>query len=217
MSTEIFTLAQIIWDYHHINDILKKSNLILVLGSHDIRVADRWIELFKQWYGKYLLFSWGLGNLTRKNDLFIWTTEANLFAQRAIEQGINKDSIIIENKSTNTGENIIYSFELIKDMQIQNIILVQKPYMERRTLATFMKQRPGRKDIEILVTSPQISFENYPNEEISLEEIIHLIVWDLQRIIKYPRLWFQIYQEIPDEVIHAYQELIHLWFTKYLL
>ena len=48
-------------------------------------------------------------------------------------------------------------------------MLVQKPYMERRSYATFKKHWPDKK---LLVTSPQISFEAYPTPEISLEKVI---------------------------------------------
>ena len=41
------------------------SDLILVLGSHDTRVAERGAELFLNNYAPLILFSGGLGNLTK--------------------------------------------------------------------------------------------------------------------------------------------------------
>lgn len=41
-------LAKQLWDYHHVNHVIEKSDCILVLGSHDTRVADRGAELYLQ-------------------------------------------------------------------------------------------------------------------------------------------------------------------------
>ena len=78
--------------------------------------------------------------------------------------------------------------------------------MERRSLATFEK-RPGK---ELRVTSPQLEFEAYCNEEIPMERVINIMVGDLQRIRIYPSRGFQIEQVIPDEVGDAYEQLISL-------
>ncbi len=55
--------------------------------------------------------------------------------------------------------------------------------MEKRSYATFKKHWPDKK---LLVTSPQISFELYPSNEIPLEKVINIMVGDLQRIKIYP-------------------------------
>ncbi|MCX6824634.1 MAG: YdcF family protein [candidate division SR1 bacterium] len=215
MTEEILELSKILWDYHHLNHILEKSDIIMVLGSQDIRVAKRGVELYKQGLADKILFSGGIGRLTQADKKFQGTTEADRFAEIAIESGIPKEKIIIENKSTNTGENIIFSAALIKDLGITSIIIVQKPYMERRTFATFSKQRPGAK-VEFYIASPQVSFKKYPNENISLETLINMMVGDMQRIIEYPAKGFQIYQEIPENVMIAYNKLIAFGFTKNL-
>lgn len=41
MNQEVIALSKIVWDYHHVNHQLEESDLIMVLGSHDIRVAER--------------------------------------------------------------------------------------------------------------------------------------------------------------------------------
>ena len=216
MTPEILQLAQILRDYLRIDDELMPSDLIIVLWSYDTRVADRGIELFHQWYGKYLLFSWWWWRADKIDSTFSWSTESEVFAKIAIEKGVPNDKIIIENKSRNTWENIRYSYELIKEMNIHNIILVQKSYMWRRTLATFKKQWPWE-DVSIFITSNGWSFENEPNDTLSWEFIINVMVWDLQRIIEYPVLWFQIYQEVPENVMNSYDKLIELGFTDRMI
>lgn len=213
LSKETIDLAKKVWNYLHVNHTLEKADCILVLGSHDTRVADRAAELYHQGWAPYIIFSGGLGRLT--SDL--WSeAEADLFARIAKEQGVPQEAILVENKSTNTGENLRFTKELLeqKDLQPDRFIVVQKPYMERRAYATFKKHWP---DKEVFVTSPQISFEEYATEEIPLEKVIHIMVGDLQRIRLYYDKGFQIYQEIPDDVWQAYEELVARGFDHQLV
>ena len=206
-------LAKKLWDYHHVNNILEKADTILVLGSHDLRVAHRAAELYFEGWAPMIIFSGGLGNFTKE----VWTeTEADQFAAIAMNLGVPKESILVENKSTNTGENILFTQKLLAEKKVdpQSFIVVQKPYMERRSYATFKKHWPDKK---LIVTSPQISFEEYPTEEIPLEKVINIMVGDLQRIKIYTEKGFQTYQQIPDEVWRAYERLVELGFDKQLI
>jgi hypothetical protein len=85
--------------------------------------------------------------------------------------------------------------------------------MERRSYATFARHWPEKK---LIVTSPQISFEEYPNEDLPMEKVINMMVGDLQRIKIYPAKGFQIFQEIPADVWQAYERLIGWGFTQHL-
>ena len=97
---------------------------------------------------------------------------------------------------------------------MESFIVVQKPYMERRSYATFKKHWPDKK---LLVTSPLLTFEAYPNDTISVEKLINMMVGDLQRIKLYPEKGFQVYQEIPDDVWEAYEELVSMGFNRQLV
>jgi uncharacterized SAM-binding protein YcdF (DUF218 family) len=212
ISNEVKALAQKLWDYHLLHHTLEKSDCILVLGSHDLRVAERGADVYLQGLAPIIIFSGGLGNLTKN----MWTkTEADLFAEIALEKGVPREAIFIENKSTNTGENILFTQQLLKDqhLDMQSFIVVQKPYMERRSYATFKKHWPDKK---LVVTSPLLSFEDYPNEEIPIERVINVMVGDLQRIKIYPAKGFQIPQDIPDDVWQAYEQLVEMGFDKHL-
>ena len=212
INQEAVTLAKKLWNYHQLHHTLEKSDCILVLGSHDLRVAERGADLYLQGLAPIIIFSGGLGNLTKD----MWTeTEADLFATIALDKGVPREAIFIENKSTNTGENILFTRQLLKDknLDLQSFIVVQKPYMERRSYATFKKHWPDKK---LLVTSPLLSFDEYPNSEIPLERVINIMVGDLQRIKIYPEKGFQVPQEIPDDVWQAYERLIEMGFDKHL-
>jgi uncharacterized SAM-binding protein YcdF (DUF218 family) len=204
--------AKKLWDYHHLHHTPVPSDCILVLGSHDLRVADRGAELYLQGLAPILVFSGGLGNVTRG----IWKDpEADRFARIALDKGVPAEAIFIENASSNTGENILFTQQLLqeKGLHPHTFLLVQKPYMERRSYATFKKHWP---DKELIVTSPQIPFEDYPTEEIPLEKVINIMVGDLQRIRIYPEKGFQIPQDIPADVWEAYERLVAHGFTRHL-
>jgi uncharacterized SAM-binding protein YcdF (DUF218 family) len=206
-------LARKLWDYHQMHHTLEKADCILVLGSHDLRVAERGAQLYLEGWAPLLIFSGGLGNFTKE----VWTTpEADLFAAIALKMGVPEKNILVENKSTNTGENIRFTQKLLAERGLDpgSFIVVQKPYMERRSYATFKKYW---NDKRLMVTSPQISFEAYPSEEIPMERVIHIMVGDLQRIRYYPEKGFQVYQEIPPDVWDACEQLVSAGFTQHLM
>jgi len=215
-SNEIDELAKKIWDYHHLNHKLKKADSIFVLGSNDIRVAEYGARLFLEGNAPLIIFS---GGIAHKNDLLKtqWKkSEAETFSKRAMELGVPKDKIIIENKATNTGENIQFTEKILKEkgINLKSFIIVQKPYMERRAFATIKVYWPNK---DIIVTSPPVDFKDYYNNNITKEDLINIIVGDLQRIKIYPKKGFQIYQEIPKDVWKSYERLVKLGYTKHLL
>jgi uncharacterized SAM-binding protein YcdF (DUF218 family) len=198
ITNQVIELAKKLNEYLKMNDVLEKSDCILVLGSFDERVAERAVELYLKGYAPLLIFSGGMVNFAKDN----WgESEADHFAKIALKMGVPKNDIIIENQSTNTGENI----------DPQSFILVQKPYMERRSYATFKKHWP---DKNVLVTSPQLSFEELPSPGIPMEHIINTIVGDMQRMKIYAENGFQIFQEIPQDVWDAYEQLVALGYDK---
>ena len=138
----------------------------------------------------------------------------------AMSLNVPRESILIEAHSTNTGENIAFTKRLLADKGLnpQRFIIVQKPYMERRSYATFRKLWPEK---ELIVTSPQVSFQNYlaeyANRSLSVADVVSIMVGDLQRIKLYPARGFQIEQEIPDEVWEAFEELVRAGYDKYLI
>ena len=210
---EIDKTAKKLWNYHRMNYKLEKADCILVLGSHDIRIAERGAQLFLEGWAPILIFSGGVGRLTAG----LWNKpEAEVFADIALKMGVPKDKILIENKSTNTGDNIIFTMNLLKEKGLdpKSFIVVQKPYMERRAFATFKKILPDKK---LIVTSPQISYEDYPNEKLNKDKVITVMVGDLQRIKIYPDKGFQIPQEIPEDVWQAYETLVKAGYDKHLI
>jgi uncharacterized SAM-binding protein YcdF (DUF218 family) len=207
--------AKLIWDYMQAKDKLKKCDAIFALCSLDTRVAERAAQLYLDGLGEYLIFSGSVGKLTEGKFA---KSEAETFADIALAMGVPQDKIILEDKSTNTGENIQFTYNLLKDKKLlaKSLILVQKPYMERRTYATFKKQWPDS-TTQIYVTSPQISYEDYFNETCPKDLVLNIMVGDLQRMREYPKLGYQIDQEIPDDVWNSFRQLVAQGYTKHLI
>ena len=206
-------LARVLWDYHQVHHVLQPADAIIVLGSHDTRVAERGADVFLAGLAPLIVFSGNLGALTRG----MWERpEAEIFADVAAAKGVPRERMLIEPRSTNTGENVAFSRALLAERGIipRRIIAVQKPYMERRTLATFQKRWP---EPEVLVTSPLLSFDAYPAEVVRKEDVIQIMVGDFQRLIVYAERGFSAPQAIPAEVMSAYSGLVAAGFTERLV
>ena len=217
MDDRVRALAETIWQYHQLNHEISTADAILVLCSYDLAVAERGAQLFLEGRAPLLIFSGGLGAITKH---FWKEPEAEQFAAIAVKMGVPAEKILIENRSTNTGENIQYTRQLLaeKGLDPQTFILVQKPYMERRCYATFRKRWPGKVAV---VTSPRASFEDYlsrySNPSLSSDEVVSIMVGDLQRIRLYPAMGFQIEQEIPDDVWRAFEVLVSAGYDQHLV
>ncbi len=217
MDERAHALAKRLWDYHRLNQRLEKAGAILVLCSYDRRVAERGAQLFLEGWAPLLVFSGGLGVITKN----LWSEpEAELFARVARAAGVPGERILVETRSTNTGENVRFTRALLKErgLEPRSLILVQKPYMERRAYATFKNYWP---EPRVRVTSPQVTFEeylkHYSNSALTEDDVVGIMVGDLQRIRVYPEEGFQIPQEIPADVWAAYEELVRAGYDKYLI
>lgn len=206
--------AEVVYEYHRMRMTLKPAEAIFALCSLDKRVAERAAQLFLDGYGSYLIYSGGSGRLTA--DRFT-EPEAQVFAKVARSMGVPDDRIIVECNSTNTGENIRFTHSLLQESghSPRSLILVQKPYMERRTYATFSKQWPDS-NVCFTVTSPQLGFYSYPDADNPRDLVISVMVGDLVRIREYPTKGFQIPQDIPAHVWAAGQRLIAKGFDGHL-
>jgi uncharacterized SAM-binding protein YcdF (DUF218 family) len=204
--------VQRVWDYHQVRHELSPADAVMVLGSHDLRVGERAAELFLQNLAPVLILSGGYGNFTR--DTFK-APEADLLAEVAERCGVPREAMIVENRSTNTGENVLFVKELLKarGLSIKTAIAVHKPYMERRTYGTLRKQWP---ELQVRVTSPKMSFDDYC-DGLGKERVINIMVGDLHRIFVYPSLGFMEQQEIPPDVIAAFKTLVAAGYTQHLL
>jgi uncharacterized SAM-binding protein YcdF (DUF218 family) len=205
-------LARTLWDYMLLGHELVPSDLILVLGSNDVRVAEHAAGLFVRGLAPLMVCSGNVGRLTATR---FSRSEAETFADVAVAKGVPRDAILLERRATNSGENLAFTRELLEARAVhpRRIILVQKPYMERRAYATFLRQWPGP---EARVTSPPIPFDGYFTPDLPRELVINVLVGDVQRMTVYAERGFQVPQPMPDDVRAAFSELVARGYTSHL-
>jgi uncharacterized SAM-binding protein YcdF (DUF218 family) len=212
LSQEIEVLARTIACYLRRDDPPEKADCILGLGCSDKRIAHRCADLFFEGWAARIVFAGAKGNQTKHWD----KTEAETFKKIAVERGVPKDTIYTETQSRNTGENFSFTGRLLAErgLDLQKFIVVHKPYMTRRAFATGKVHWPAK---DLVMTSPQIRFEEYPTPGVSMEKVINIMVGYLQRIIIYPQKGYQIRQAVWPDVMAAYERLIELGYTENLI
>ena len=208
--------ARIIWQYHQLGHKPIKAGAIIAFGTHDLRVAEFAAGLYQQGFGDWLVCT---GGIAHQGDLLAtpWgRTEAEMFAEIAIERGVPCDRILLEKRATNTAENIRFSREMLEQVpdRPSNVVLAVKAFMQRRTWATMAVEWP---EMPATVASPAMTLDEYFTAELPAEKIIHIMMGDLQRIWIYGRRGWSAPQRIPDEVMGAYRALKHAGYSQHLL
>lgn len=101
------------------------------------------------------------------------------------------------------------------------MLIVTKPYMERRALRTFEAQwtlarRDGSRP-HIYIASWRTSLADYVSDSEPFDDVVNIMVGDLERIKDYPRRGFMTPSVVPRAVIEAYEVLIRAGFTQHSL
>ena len=100
---EFLEPLQVIWDYLCLGEEAKQANCIVGFGNFNTDIARRAAELYHQGLAPKVLFTGGLG---RNTEGLLPEPEAVRFAKVAMECGVPAEDILMEDKSTNTRENI---------------------------------------------------------------------------------------------------------------
>ena len=208
--------VQILWDFMHMNHQPEPADVIVGFGCYDEDIPKRCAELWHQGYAPYVCFSGGLGRNTDK----LWTkSEAERFAAIAVAAGVPEDRIILENKSTNSAENLLFTPKVLAEagVKAERIIAVHKPYMEKRLWAAMQVYWP---DVRALYTSPRVTLEEHMAHAeavgMTRKGVIDTIVGDVQRMALYAEKGYQVPVEIPAEVRAAYDALVEQGHTGQL-
>ncbi|WP_424860940.1 YdcF family protein [Streptomyces sp. MMS24-I29] len=205
--------AKLIWDYHRMHHRLRPVDAAIGLGSHDLGVATHAAELYRAGLFTTLVFSGGNSPTTKAR---FPRGEAVHFSEHATRLGVPEDAILLEPDAANTGQNIAFSREVLAAAGVvpKTLLLISKPYMERRSYATARKVWP---EVEVFCTSEPLEFTDYLKSIGDAKLVLDMLVGDLQRLIDYPRLGFAVEQHVPDDVHAAYESLIRDGFTSRLI
>jgi uncharacterized SAM-binding protein YcdF (DUF218 family) len=183
------------------------------LGSHDPGVAIHISTLYHRGYFPHIVFTGA--NAPTTIDPFP-RGEAVHYRDNAIELGVPTEAILVDPYATNTSENIENTRTLLADSGIttHSLILVSRPYQQRRAYATAKKIWP---EAEILCTARPLSLDEYVKTINDADKVINMLVGDTQRITVYAEKGFAIPQDVPENVQAAYQRLISVGFTSRLI
>ncbi|MFD7786738.1 YdcF family protein [Streptomyces nojiriensis] len=202
--------AELIWDYHQMRHDLVPVDVAIGLGSHDLGVAAASADLYRAGLFPVLVFTGGNSPTTRAR---FPRGEAVHFREHALELGVPDSAILVEPSAANTGQNITFTRDLLAANGItpKTVLLVSKPYMERRSFATARKLWP---EVEVLCASEPLELDDYLKSIGDEKLVLDMLVGDLQRVIEYPEHGFAIAQEVPEDVYDAYESLLRDGFTS---
>lgn len=217
MDSVTKTHLLVLWDYMRLGMPVRPCDCIVGFGCYNEDIPLRCAELYHQGYAPKILFTGGLG----RNTSTMWTrSEAERFADKALGAGVPAEDIILENKSTNSAENILFTRRRFQElgMDVKSILAVHKPFMERRLMAAMGVYWP---EMDAVYTSPQVDLEEYIRRSVAQgmteKGVIDVLVGDFQRMDVYARKGFQIPQEIPDKAWEAFRALVELGYTGELV
>jgi uncharacterized SAM-binding protein YcdF (DUF218 family) len=216
MDADTLAHARAVWNYLQLRHQPIPADLIVSLGTNDLRVADFAADLYHHGFGKSIVFTGGIAHQT---DLLAtgWDrSEAEMFADIAVARGVPVEHIFLETHATNTSDNIRFARKLIeaRGLRPRNIVLAVKPFMQRRTMSCMAVEWP---EMPATVASPEMTLDEYFTDDLTPERVIHIMMGDLQRIWVYARRQWQAPQRLTPEVMSAYEALKERGFTRQLV
>ncbi|MFH8393380.1 YdcF family protein [Streptomyces sp. NPDC018036] len=213
ISAQAWADAQTLWDFQQMGHEPRPCSVAVGLGSHDLGVADTTADLYLQGMFPLVVFT---GATSRTTHDWMPRGEAEHYRERAVELGVPEGAILVESKARNTGENIRFSRALLEERHapVSSVLLVSKPYEERRSYATARKLWP---DVEWVCASTSMTLPEYIDSIGDARLVLDMMVGAQQRLMIYPRQGFMIEQEIPGDIRAAFERLRDNGFTSRLM
>ncbi|SFE69085.1 DUF218 domain-containing protein [Actinopolyspora alba] len=202
-----------LWDYHDLHHQPRVCDVGVGLGSHDLGVADHVVELYEQGFFPRIVFTGANAPTTIER---FPRGEAVHYREHALSRGVPDSVIEVEPEATNTSENIEFTRQILerKNLDISSLLLVSRPYQQRRAFATAKKVWP---EVDIVCSSQQVDLDSYVASIGNSDKVINMLVGDTQRITLYAQRGFAVPQEVPDDVNHAYHRLVEAGYTARLI
>ena len=133
------------------NDILQKSDAIILLEGDGLFRVSKTVELYKQQLADCIVFS---GNIINYE---YGSYPIKDILPELIKNGIPQEAIIFENKSLNTHEQAVEVIQIAKNNSWKRIILVGTHYHQYRAYLTFLKEVIDSKSDIIIYNAPAVS------------------------------------------------------------
>jgi uncharacterized SAM-binding protein YcdF (DUF218 family)/glycosyltransferase involved in cell wall biosynthesis len=131
------------------------------------------------------VFKRGLANRMVLSSGYVYSfPEAQVMRSLAMQQGVPDDAIIIEERSTDTHQNVEYVNGILKSRGWRSALLVSSPYHMRRALMVWRKSAP---DVRIVPAAPPRS-QFYDHARGASFDQLRAIVHEYGAIVAY---WFR--------------------------
>lgn len=201
---------QVLWEYLCVESRLPARADAIVIGGAGAMIdsAERAAELYHAGISSWIVVSGFANPYHRATE-----TEATLLGRRLQCLAVPKSAILFEHQASNTGENITRSAQLLAGAAIQaeDIILIHKPYMTRRFLATAETQWPHPRPRLYVTSQPTTVEAYYQLYEVtygSAAMMLTLMLGDYERIKIYPDKGFSTPQPPSLSVDTAWRALV---------
>lgn len=220
--------VQVLWDYalmrHNLDDPERATpvDAFVLPGGYDDRPAAHAAELFmsvrERQRRRPVVVATGFASPTarkqwRKSEAAQLTHTFEAVLRKA---GASPARIAVEPDARNLGDNAKYVNRELRwrGVQPRHIVIVCKPYLQRRTYATFLMQGPGNGCL-ITMQSPPLGVRQWLqglHPDISPRRSLSTMVGDFERVA-FPNNFLR-QQAIPRGVWQAYVHLNEAGFSR---
>lgn len=171
---------------------LEKVDVLVLLGNSIPYTIKCAVKAYENNLCDRILINGGIGHSTqilrneiRKNSEFDFIevedrAEADIFFDIMTQiYNIDSSKIIVENKSTNCGDNAKKAIELLEELNIpyNSLLLIQDPTMQLRTYTSFLKYIDDKK-VKLINYAPFIPIINV---DLRLSNVNIDGIWDEKR------------------------------------
>jgi uncharacterized SAM-binding protein YcdF (DUF218 family) len=210
LPDELRADVETLWRYHDLHHSLRPADVGIGLGGHDLGVATYTAALYH--LGLFPLVVFTGANAPTTIERFP-RGEAVHYREHALEPGVPGHAILVETEARNTGDNITFTRRLLEEREVNSVILISRPYQQRRAYATCKKVWPA---VDVTCASDPLPLDEYIRSIGDTDRVISMLVGDTQRITLYAERGYAIPQPVPAQVEAAYERLVSAGYTRRL-
>lgn len=202
-----------LWDYNAMHHELRPCDVGIGLGSHDPSVPAVAADLHHRGFFPLIVFTGANAPTTAKR---FPRGEAVHYREAAIGEGVPPSAVRVEDRATNTAENLTLTRDLLSREGIhpRSVLIVSRPSQQRRAYATCRLVWP---EVSPVCAATPLSLDDYIASIGDTQRVVDTLVGDTQRVAEYGHRGFSEVQPMPDEVRAATKRLVQAGFTSRLL
>ncbi|GAA1778189.1 YdcF family protein [Nostocoides vanveenii] len=190
-------ILQPIWEFLATQADVAKADVIFVFGGLGNEIPQRATELFKLGVAPVCLVTGSSGPLTAG----VYTkSEAEVFADEMVKEGVPAQSIFVERSARNTGQNVAFGMAMLRNLNIPTtrVAIVCKAFLARRAMLTFQQQCPQVQTLPLPpVGTPSKMLDR------SQEDFAQRLLDELTRLTDYAEAGYIAATDIPRSVTAA--------------